>query len=81
MLTQHKHIASDFCYDLALVLGPAVLQDMLDNVIPILILGETAAGLTKVHKWTKNIPRKQIPKVHSELKVQLKINYSIYCTN
>lgn len=48
MLTQHEHVASDFCYDLALVLGPAVLQDVLDNVIPILILvGRQQEGVTK----------------------------------
>lgn len=49
MLTQHEHVASDFCYDLALVLGPAVLQDVLDNVIPILILGgDSTRELQKV---------------------------------
>lgn len=80
MLTQHKHVASDFCYDLALILGPAVLQDVLDNVIPILILGGRQQQRSqKVDKWTRSIPTKLIPKVRSELEVQLKINYNIYC--
>lgn len=56
MLTQHKHVAPDFCYDLALVLGPAVLQDVLDNIIAILILGETAEMATKLGKGLEAFP-------------------------
>lgn len=70
MLTQHKHVASDFCYDLALILGPAVLQDVLDNVIPILILG---GDITKGENCTRSIPSKLIPKVYPEFKSSMKI--------
>lgn len=47
MLTQDEHVASDFCHDLALVLGPAVLQDVLDNIIPVLILGRDSSRAQK----------------------------------
>lgn len=47
MLTQDEHVASDFCHDLALVLGPAVLQDVLDNIIPVLVLGRDSSRASK----------------------------------
>lgn len=40
MLTQYQNLPSDLCYDLALVLGPAVLQNVLDDVVTILVLQE-----------------------------------------
>ena len=38
MLAEAQHVASDLCYNLALVLGPAVLQHVLDHVVTILVL-------------------------------------------
>lgn len=41
MLAQTQHIASDFRHYLALVLSSAVLQNVLDDIVAILVLNKT----------------------------------------
>lgn len=38
MLAQSQHLAAHLRHNLALVLGPTMLQDMLDDVVSVLIL-------------------------------------------
>lgn len=45
MLAESQHISSDFCHDLALVFRTAVLQHVLNYIIPILILRGEGTGL------------------------------------
>lgn len=64
MLTQDEHVASNFCYDLALVLRPTVLQYVLDDIVPILIL----FGKRKCVKiWTGTTQINPVPNMHSFL--------------
>lgn len=41
VLAESQDVASYFSHDLALILGPAVLQNVLDDVVPILVLNQT----------------------------------------
>lgn len=42
MLAQDKNLSTNFCHDLAFVLQSAVLQNMLNDVVTVLILQEGA---------------------------------------
>lgn len=38
VLAQEEHFSTDLCHNLALIFGSAVLQDVLDDVVAVLIL-------------------------------------------
>lgn len=41
VLAEAQDVASDLGHDLALILGSAVLQDVLDDIVAVLVLSET----------------------------------------